>query len=55
MFTYFLRDLKPQNLLINSRGDIKLADFGLAWAFVVPVRTLIHEVVTLWYRYLMAW
>ena len=53
MFSCFLlRDLKPQNLLINSRGDIKLADFGLARAFGVPVRTLTHEVVTLWYRYL---
>ena len=44
------RDLKPQNLLINSRGQIKLADFGLARAFGVPVRTYTHEVVTLWYR-----
>lgn len=22
------RDLKPQNLLINQRGELKLADFG---------------------------
>lgn len=22
------RDLKPQNLLINDRGELKLADFG---------------------------
>lgn len=22
------RDLKPQNLLINERGELKLADFG---------------------------
>ncbi|OCT92810.1 hypothetical protein XELAEV_18015874mg [Xenopus laevis] len=44
------RDLKPQNLLINSDGAIKLADFGLARAFGVPVRTFTHEVVTLWYR-----
>ncbi|KAG8129017.1 hypothetical protein E2320_015756, partial [Naja naja] len=35
------RDLKPQNLLINEMGAIKLADFGLARAF---------GVVTLWYR-----
>lgn len=44
------RDLKPQNLLIDRTGSLKLADFGLARAFGVPVRTFTHEVVTLWYR-----
>uniref|UniRef100_A0A2P2I967 cyclin-dependent kinase n=1 Tax=Hirondellea gigas TaxID=1518452 RepID=A0A2P2I967_9CRUS len=44
------RDLKPQNLLINVEGDLKLADFGLARAFGIPVRSYTHEVVTLWYR-----
>jgi cyclin-dependent kinase len=44
------RDLKPQNLLINTEGQLKLADFGLARAFGIPVRNYTHEVVTLWYR-----
>jgi len=38
------RDLKPQNLLIDNRGIIKLADFGLARALCVPVRVYTHEV-----------
>jgi len=44
------RDLKPQNLLINKDGDLRLCDFGLARAFGIPVKKLTHEVVTLWYR-----
>ncbi|CAH8491479.1 unnamed protein product [Heterobilharzia americana] len=44
------RDLKPQNLLINKNGDLKLADFGLARSQSVPIRTYSSEVVTLWYR-----
>lgn len=44
------RDLKPQNLLINKNGELKLADFGLARAYGIPVKCYSAEVVTLWYR-----
>lgn len=36
--------------MIDEDGNVKLADFGLARAFGVPIKTLTHEVVTLWYR-----
>lgn len=38
------RDLKPQNLLIDKDNNLKLADFGLARAFGIPLRTYTHEV-----------
>ena len=41
---------RPQNLLINDRGELKLADFGLARIKSFPTKTYSHEVVTLWYR-----
>ncbi|RLN55065.1 hypothetical protein BBJ29_006416 [Phytophthora kernoviae] len=44
------RDLKPQNLLVNASGELKIADFGLARAFSIPIKKYTHEVVTLWYR-----
>ena len=41
---------RPQNLLINERGELKLADFGLARIKSFPTKMYSNEVVTLWYR-----
>jgi len=49
-FKILHRDLKPQNLLISKDGVLKIADFGLARGYGIPVKNYTHEVVTLWYR-----
>ncbi|KAG8461071.1 hypothetical protein KFE25_003640 [Diacronema lutheri] len=58
------RDIKPHNVLMRRTPatepgagpdgarpwTLKLADFGLARVFNLPLRAYTHEVVTLWYR-----
>jgi cell division cycle 2-like len=45
------RDLKTSNILMNNRGQIKLADFGSARFYGdPPPQNLTQLVVTLWYR-----
>jgi cell division cycle 2-like protein len=44
------RDLKTSNLLMNNRGVIKIADFGLARRYGSPLGDITQLVVTLWYR-----
>ncbi|KAG1831222.1 Pkinase-domain-containing protein [Suillus variegatus] len=44
------RDLKPNNLLIASDGQLKIADFGLARDFADPGHKMTCQVITRWYR-----
>jgi serine/threonine protein kinase len=44
------RDVKPQNVLVNRRKELKLGDFGLARSTSIPVGSLSTEVITIWYR-----
>jgi cyclin-dependent kinase 12/13 len=43
-------DIKGSNLLMNNKGQLKLADFGLARPYTDQPGQYTNRVITLWYR-----
>lgn len=44
------RDIKASNLLVNNRGELKIADFGLARSLNIDEeRPYTNRVITLWF------
>ena len=46
------RDIKPQNILLNNKGVVKIGDFGLSRIFSETIKNkkYTNRVVTRWYR-----
>ena len=52
VFSLF-QDMKPNNLLLDERGVLKIGDFGLAKFFGSPNRVYTHQVVTRYDTFLL--
>lgn len=44
------RDLKPDNVVVGPRGDLKICDFGMSRVATAGAPPYTSPVVTLWYR-----
>merc|ERR1719198_1950720 len=44
------RDIKGSNLLLDNKGNLKIADWGLARSWTEQRKHYTNRVITLWYR-----